>query len=121
MGILAPRSRPGCTFDATGEELFRERKKNENGEIGVARFAGADWSLSELKGRVRGMTRGDVLRYAIAFALRRARKIVRGLKEALTEAERAHRRSSRPNPRLRAAGFRIVDWPGRAPPGSSSK
>ncbi len=34
------------------------------------------------------MTRGDVLRYAIAFALQRARKIVRGLKEGLTEAER---------------------------------
>jgi hypothetical protein len=34
------------------------------------------------------MTRGDVLRYAIAFALMRARKIVRGLKEGLTEAER---------------------------------
>jgi hypothetical protein len=29
-----------------------------------------------------------VLRYAIAFALRRARKIVRGLKEGLTEDER---------------------------------
>ena len=35
-----------------------------------------------------GMTRGDVLRYAIAYALRRARKIVRGLKDALTEEER---------------------------------
>jgi hypothetical protein len=34
------------------------------------------------------VTRGDVLRYAIAFALRRARKIVRGFKEALTEDER---------------------------------
>ena len=34
------------------------------------------------------MTRGDVLRYAIAYALRRARKIVRGLKEGLTEEER---------------------------------
>jgi hypothetical protein len=34
------------------------------------------------------MTRGDVLRYAIAYALRRARKIVRGLKEGLTEDER---------------------------------
>jgi hypothetical protein len=34
------------------------------------------------------MTRGDVLKYAIAFALRRARKIVRGLNEGLTEAER---------------------------------
>jgi hypothetical protein len=34
------------------------------------------------------MTRGDVLRYALAFALRRARKIVRGLREALTENER---------------------------------
>jgi len=34
------------------------------------------------------MTRGDMLRYAIAFALRRARKIVRGLKEGLTEDER---------------------------------
>jgi hypothetical protein len=35
-----------------------------------------------------GMARGDVLKYAIAFALRRARRIVRGLKEGLTEAER---------------------------------
>ena len=34
------------------------------------------------------MTRGDLLRYAVAFALIRARKIVRGLKEGLTEAER---------------------------------
>lgn len=34
------------------------------------------------------MTRGDNLRYAIAFALRRSRKIVRGLKEGLTEEER---------------------------------
>jgi hypothetical protein len=34
------------------------------------------------------MTRGEVLRYAIAFALRRARKIIRGLKEGLTEEER---------------------------------
>jgi hypothetical protein len=34
------------------------------------------------------MTRGDLLRYAIAFALMRARKIVRGLKEGLTEDER---------------------------------
>jgi len=31
------------------------------------------------------MTRGDVLRYAIAYALMRARKIVRGLKNGLTE------------------------------------
>ena len=34
------------------------------------------------------MTRGDVLRYAIAFALRRAGKIIRGLKQGLTEEER---------------------------------
>jgi hypothetical protein len=34
------------------------------------------------------MTRGDVLRYNLAFALRRASKIVRGLRQALTEAER---------------------------------
>jgi hypothetical protein len=34
------------------------------------------------------MTRGEVLKYAIAFALRRARKVVRGLKEGLTEDER---------------------------------
>jgi hypothetical protein len=34
------------------------------------------------------MTRGDVLRDSIAFALRRARKIVRGLKEGLSETER---------------------------------
>ena len=34
------------------------------------------------------MTRGEVLRYAIAFALRRAKKIIRGLKESLTEEER---------------------------------
>jgi hypothetical protein len=35
-----------------------------------------------------GMTRGEVLRYALAFALRRSRKIVRGLKHELTEYER---------------------------------
>jgi hypothetical protein len=34
------------------------------------------------------VTRGDVLKYTIAFALRRARKIVRGLKDGLTEEER---------------------------------
>jgi hypothetical protein len=34
------------------------------------------------------MTRADVLRYAIAYALMRARKIVRGLKQGLTEDER---------------------------------
>jgi hypothetical protein len=34
------------------------------------------------------MTRGEVLRYALAYALRRSRKIVRGLKEGLTEPER---------------------------------
>jgi hypothetical protein len=34
------------------------------------------------------MTRGEVLRFAIAFALRRARKVIRGLKEGLTEEER---------------------------------
>jgi hypothetical protein len=34
------------------------------------------------------MTRGEVLRYAIAFALRRSRKIIRGLKEGLTEEQR---------------------------------
>lgn len=34
------------------------------------------------------MTRGEVLRYAIAYALRRSRKIIRGLNEGLTEEER---------------------------------
>jgi hypothetical protein len=34
------------------------------------------------------MTRGDILKYAIAFALRDARKVVRGLKEGLTETDR---------------------------------
>jgi hypothetical protein len=34
------------------------------------------------------MTRGQVLRYAVAFALRRSRKIVRGLKQEITEHER---------------------------------
>ncbi len=34
------------------------------------------------------MTRGDVLRYRIAFALIRASKIVRGFRQALTEDER---------------------------------
>jgi hypothetical protein len=34
------------------------------------------------------MTRGEVLRYALAFALIRARKIVRGLKDGLTDDER---------------------------------
>lgn len=34
------------------------------------------------------MTRGDILRYKLAFALRRAVKIVRGLRQGLTETER---------------------------------
>jgi hypothetical protein len=34
------------------------------------------------------MTRGEILRHAIAFALRPARKIVRGLKSDLSERER---------------------------------
>jgi hypothetical protein len=34
------------------------------------------------------MTKGEVLRYAIAFAPRRSRKIIRGLKQGLTEEER---------------------------------
>ena len=34
------------------------------------------------------MTKGEVLRYAIAFALRRSHKIICGLKEGLTEEER---------------------------------
>ena len=33
-------------------------------------------------------TRGDMLSFAIAFALRGARKLVRGLREELTEEER---------------------------------
>jgi hypothetical protein len=36
----------------------------------------------------RCMTRGDVLRYNLAYALIRASKIVRGLRQALTECER---------------------------------
>jgi hypothetical protein len=36
----------------------------------------------------RGMTKGEVLKYALVYALRRSRKIVRGLKEGLTEGER---------------------------------
>ncbi len=34
------------------------------------------------------MTRGDILRYSIAFALRRASKVVRGLRQSLSEDER---------------------------------
>jgi hypothetical protein len=33
-------------------------------------------------------TRGDILRFAIAFALMRARKLVRGLRQGLSEDER---------------------------------
>ncbi len=33
-------------------------------------------------------TRGDMLRFAIAFALMRARKLVRGLRQGLSENER---------------------------------
>jgi hypothetical protein len=34
------------------------------------------------------MTRGDLLRYAIAYSLIHARKIVRGLRQRFTEEER---------------------------------
>jgi hypothetical protein len=33
-------------------------------------------------------TRGDLMRFAVAFALIKARKVVRGLREGLTEDER---------------------------------
>jgi len=33
-------------------------------------------------------TRGDMLRFALAFALMRARKLVRGLRQGLSEDER---------------------------------
>jgi hypothetical protein len=33
-------------------------------------------------------TRGDMLRFAIAFALKEARKIIRGLRQGLSEEER---------------------------------
>jgi hypothetical protein len=35
-----------------------------------------------------GMTRCEVLRYALAYALMHSRKIVRGLKQGLSEEER---------------------------------
>jgi hypothetical protein len=34
------------------------------------------------------MTRGDVFKYKIAFALRQSSKIIRGLRQGLTEAKR---------------------------------
>jgi hypothetical protein len=34
------------------------------------------------------MTRGDILRYSLAFALRHASKVVRGLRQGLSEDER---------------------------------
>ena len=34
------------------------------------------------------MTRGEMFRYALAYALRRSRKIVRGLEQDLSEEER---------------------------------
>jgi hypothetical protein len=34
------------------------------------------------------MTRGDILRYSLAFALRRASKVIRGLRQGLSEDER---------------------------------
>jgi hypothetical protein len=34
------------------------------------------------------MTRGEVLRFAIAYAFRQSRKVIRGLKQGLTEEER---------------------------------
>ena len=43
------------------------------------------------------------LRYAIAFALRRSRKIIRGLKEGLTEDERATRLPIMPSGNSRSA------------------
>jgi hypothetical protein len=49
------------------------------------------------------MTKGEVLRYAIAFALRRSRKIIRGLKEGLTEETRSPITPSRS---LRSAAIR---------------
>jgi hypothetical protein len=41
-------------------------------------------------------TRGDLLSFAIAFALRGARKLVRGLRQELTEEERYRSGKERP-------------------------
>ena len=75
------------------------------------------------------MTKGEALTYAIAFALMRSRKIIRGLKEGLTEEERyavaegarrsvASKRRGDANDRaavnMKKLGFRRLD--GRHPP-----
>jgi hypothetical protein len=47
------------------------------------------------------MTKGEVLRYAIAFPLRRSRKVIRGLKESLTEDDVTPSRTT-PSPSLKS-------------------
>ena len=56
----------------------------------IERYRGSTPAFMQTRSRLRPSmtTKGEVLRYAIAFALRRSRKIIRGLKEGLTEEER---------------------------------
>jgi len=53
-------------------------------------------------------TRGDMLSFAIAFALRGARKLVRGLRHELTEEER-YRVANDVVHRLKEHGDRLSD------------
>ncbi len=71
IGGGAPLSLPGLTY---------QRRSPLGGSPVIA-----PWFLLC---SIRRMTRGDVLRYNLAFALSRAIKIVRGLRQRLTEAER---------------------------------
>ena len=64
------------------------------------------------------MTRGDVLRYAIAYALMRVRKIICGLKVGLTEEERyaVADHVVRQLKEQRAGGWRLDEEVKAAPP-----
>jgi hypothetical protein len=73
----------------TEEPQIERAVSPENGLLGVLFCGGPDVEAEE------AMTKGEVLKYAIAFALRRSRKITRGLKEGLTEEGAVRGRRSR--------------------------
>ncbi len=65
-----------------------ERAASSDAAVPVKAAAARRYSLLTICSHRGMLTRGDLLRYRIAFALSRASKIIRGLKAGLTEAER---------------------------------
>ena len=83
------RAKPAVLKGASRSEVNNEdRLALLKGALGGPNLYGATCAHRSLCVLMAPMTRGDILRYSIAFALRRAAKVVRGLRQGLSEDER---------------------------------